>query len=87
MSNRVTKQQLSGMLERATRSARAVGALTEAQEFRVYVPWMYQTIVVANVDGSGGVRGVTDKGGTTREIYEQAHALACAFELVEQARR
>lgn len=88
MSNRVTKQQLSGMLARATRSARAVGALTEAQEFTTFVPWSHNVIVVANVDGTGGVRPVTERGGrTVSALYAEAHTLAVAFELVEQARR
>ena len=85
MADRITQGALRGMLTRATRSGRAVGALTDGQELTTYVPWSHAVIVVRNVDGTGGVSPVTSHGGSTRELYEQAFAITCAFELVEQA--
>jgi hypothetical protein len=88
MADRITKAQLAGMLIRATHSGREVGALTESQELTTYVPWSHAVIVVSNVDRTGGVRPVTERGGATvRALYEQAHTLAVAFELVAQGNR
>ena len=78
---RITKQDLRGMLARATRAARVCGAIRPGEELATYVPWSHAVIVVRNCDGTGGVSAVTGDGGTTRELYVQAYTLAVAWDM------
>lgn len=82
--SRITRRELVGMIERATVAGRECGALAAGETLTLFTPWSVETIAVANSDGTGGVRPIIERGGSTRELYDRAWTLAAAWELAAE---